>query len=211
MAVMLPAPLPAASPTRGFVPAARTAPVVAQAGPVPGAAPLAPTDPLAGLNIIGNGPMQDPQYLAFLRASGQTEAEARAAAQAKQDEIDRALQAELPTYKLQLEKNLRDIGNNYLQNGTFQSGQRLYDQSFATAQNQAEVNKVEQNSMNQKSQVEEDLARSLAQEREKQAEQGLAARGNVALGGAAANTASTANAPTVGSGRQAGSSNLTGI
>lgn len=151
-------------------------------------APPGQGDPFAGLNIIGNGPMQDPQYLAFLRASGQTEAEAYATALAKQASIDRTLQVELPTYQLNLQKQLRDIGNSYLDRGTFQSGQRLYDQAFAQQQTQADVNKLYNTASTGTEDTQRALATALAQEQEKQAEQGLTARVNVAENSAAAQT-----------------------
>lgn len=150
-------------------------------------APPGVGDPAAGLNIIGNGPLQDPQTAAFYRASGQTEAEAYATALSKQAAIDRALQLQLPDYQLQLQKQLRDIGNSYLDKGTFNSGQRLYDQAFAQQQNQVQVNKAYNDASTQTADTQSALATALAQEQEKQAEQGLTGRTAVALDSAAAN------------------------
>jgi hypothetical protein len=178
--------------------------------PLP-AIPAAPVyNPANGLDIIGQGPTQDPQYLAYLRASGATEAELRATTLAKQDAIDRALQQQLPTFQQQLQKTLGDTGQVFAGNGTFNSGGRLYQQTQDTINNSQQVTKAQQDAMNQKSDLEEQLAAGVAKEREAQAEQGLTARSNVALASNAAVNGS-ATAPTAGSSRTAGSSNLTGV
>ncbi len=124
---------------------------------------------------------------------------------AKQDAILATYRAELPTYADQLKRNLGSIEGDFQNRGLYESGGRLAGEAQERVTNANEVNKLTTGLQNNQIDLEHQLMSGIASENEKQAEQGLVARTNVAL----SSNASSGN-PTAGTSRTPGLSNVTG-
>jgi hypothetical protein len=141
---------------------------------------------------IGSAPAQDPTYLAFLRASGASDAELKAGIAAKQAALLATYRAELPTYADQLRRQLGSDETSALDRGVYNSGMEPSVEATDKATNANDVNKLTVGLQNNQTDLEQQLSQGLAKSQESRAEAGLTARSNVATNSAAA---TTPNAP----------------
>src|SRR5438105_7689269 len=121
-------------------------------------------------------PSQDPAYLAFLRAQGYTEAQARADAARRTGVLDRQLAAALPGYADQERLGIQQVAGNAESNGVLNSGKTLVDEQQVGTDVGRQLNDFQSGILNQKDQINSDLERQIALARQQAAEQALNAR-----------------------------------
>lgn len=139
---------------------------------------------LPGAGLAPQSPYEDPQYLAFLRASGQSEADLRAQNALQTSMIQRGAERQLPGLREGIAAQLRDIGLGATARGTFGSGTRAMDQNrVAVAGTRAEQD-IMGSANEQIAMMQLDLARQLAGIHRNTAEEDVDARQRLALGAA---------------------------
>lgn len=126
-------------------------------------------------------PSEDPAYLAFLRAQGYTEANARAEANRRTGVLDRQLAAQMPTYDDQLRLGLENTAGSAEASGVLNSGKTLVDQQQVATDVGRARNAYEAGVADQKDTVIADLTRQLADIQRQNAEVALNTRGNQLL------------------------------
>lgn len=139
-------------------------------------------------------PEQDPTYLAFQRALGFDDNDLRSVVAQRKLALARRWQYMLPQLTAQHTSNERGIDNNYLSRGASTSGHRAMDQGDELARHALAIGAGQNDYATGLTDLDADLARSLATNQRKLAEEGLAARSRLAMDVAAA-TPTTAPAP----------------
>lgn len=134
------------------------------------ASPLAP-----------RSPQEDPAFLAFLRAQGYGEAEARAEVERRVGALRRQIANQLPEFADQRHTALTGVANDYESRGVLRSSQRLLDQSQAAARVDRSRNQFLSGAQDQETAAYGDLASTVAKLRRDTAEEGLNARGRLAI------------------------------
>lgn len=124
-------------------------------------------------------PAEDPAYLAFLRAQGYSEQQARADANRRTGVLDRQLAMQLPQYADQQRLGQEQVAGNAESNGVLNSGKTLVDQQQVATDVGRQQNAFETNISDQKDNIISDLTRQIADARRASAEQALTSRANV--------------------------------
>lgn len=163
-----------------------------QAAPAPQVQQAAPGQPGAGnpnqmeASPKPLNPEEDPQFLAFQRALGVQENELRASIAMQRSRLQSDLANRMPEFDRQKAEGLEDVQNSYLDRGTFRSGMRLQDQDrTANAVERQRANAVQQTRQGV-ADLEGGLARQIAENRRRQAEEAINTRQRLALEGARA-------------------------
>ncbi len=175
-------------------------PYSSNAGQLPQGRPQAPTSgsnyaPLPAMPSVGvpgftgtglgpRDPHEDPQYLAFQRASGQSEADLRATNALQTSMLLRGAERQLPGLREGVEDQIRNIGLSATAAGTFGSGTRARDQNRTQVQGARAESDILTGAREQVAMLELDLARALAGLNREGAEQDIDARTRLALGAA---------------------------
>lgn len=126
-------------------------------------------------------PEEDPQFLAFQRALGVQENELRASIAMRRARLQSDLANRMPTFEEAKRSALQSIGDSYLNRGTFRSGMRLQDQDKAASG----IERQRTDAITQTRQAEADLggelARVIAENRRRQAEEAINTRQRLSL------------------------------
>ena len=141
-------------------------------------APAAAITPTAA--PAGNLAYTDPTYLAFLRETGVTDAEAQGEAASRIARLNGRVEDMKPVYADRMRLGLRNISENAESQGMFRSGRRLEDQT----QFQTDTNREHQSAINdiedQKMDIGTSLAQGIASRRRQKSEEELAAEDRAA-------------------------------
>lgn len=143
---------------------------------------------------MGVEPEQDPTYLAFQRALGFDDNDLRSVVAQRKLALARRWQYMLPELTARHTANERGIDENYLSRGASSSGHRAVDQGDELARHSLALGAGQNDYATGITDLDSELARSLATNQRKLAEEGLAARSRLALDVANA-TPTTAPAP----------------
>lgn len=154
-------------------------------GPLPAAPTLqyipTPTPPASA---APRNPHEDPQYLAFQRAAGQSEADLRGQNALQSSMLLRGAERQLPNLRENTAEQMRNIGLSATARGVFGSGTRARDQNLVSLRGARAENDILQGAREQVALMELDLARALAGLNREGAEQDVDARTRLALGAA---------------------------
>lgn len=126
-------------------------------------------------------PEEDPQYLAFQRAMGVNENEARANVALQRSMKQRQALREIPRIQQSTDQAVRQIGLNATARGTFGSGVRAADQNRARLAGTQQIGDIQTDLADDQALLERQLAMQIADLRRQDAEQQLAARSRLAL------------------------------
>lgn len=135
---------------------------------------------------MGVGPAQDPQYLAFLRASGFDDEQARAEIAARQAEIQAQKVLKRNAFAQQLMSARGQVQDEFQDRGMYGSGARLQADTRAIAETGQRQAEYEQGLGRESAGLDRDLVSTLARSARERAEEGLLARDRVAIGNARA-------------------------
>jgi hypothetical protein len=117
----------------------------------------------------------DPAYLAFIRAGGLAEQQAIAATQNRANQINAALQAQLPAMSQNFEQQQRDLAGGLENRGMLASGEYLRRASNLGAQQGAQLASAQNGAASQIGDLNYQLALNLAQQRQNAANAALSA------------------------------------
>lgn len=131
-------------------------------------------------------PENDPQYLAFLRAQGYSEADLRAQVALQKSTIQRNLANELPVIQENQRQAVEAIGKDYLGRGFWGGGEQQRDTAYTNANFGQQILAKRGTAADQTAGLDTELARKLAQGQQSLAEEQLAARKRIALNTTAA-------------------------
>lgn len=129
-------------------------------------------------------PAQDPQFLAFLRASGAQEAELTTMAAFQQQRLQTSQGLRMPEYDQQLRDSQQRINNDFGARGVSTSGVKAKRLNEAAGDTEGRVQKDRVETMADSQQIDLTLAQQIAELRRRQAEQGLTSTQKVTLGNA---------------------------
>lgn len=126
-------------------------------------------------------PSEDPAYLAFMRAQGYNEAQAKADVARRTGALDRELANQLPQFDDQERLGIKNVQGSAEANGVLNSGKTLVDAQQVSTDIGRQRNAFEAGISNQKDDMIAQLIRQIAAGRQAGAEQSLASRGTVTL------------------------------
>jgi hypothetical protein len=133
------------------------------------------SSPLAPRN-----PEEDPAFLAFLRAQGFSEADAKAEVARRVGTIRRQVANAMPELAAQEQQGLEDVAGAAESNGVWRSGQRLVDQQRLSDGINRKRNTITGDAADQEADAYGDLSRRVADLRRQTAEQSLNTRNALA-------------------------------
>lgn len=126
-------------------------------------------------------PEEDPQFLAFQRALGVQENELRASIAMKRARLQSDLANRMPDFDESKRRTIQGIGESYLDRGTFRSGMRLQDQDNAASGVESQRTAAITQTRQAEADLNSDLARIVAENRRRMAEEGVNTRQRLSL------------------------------
>ncbi len=129
-------------------------------------------------------PAQDPQFLAFLRASGAEEADLANMAAMKKSQLSVNQGLRMPEYDQELRDGQRRISDDHAARGVYGSGAMASRQNEQAGDVQHKVQKDRIQTQGDADSIDMTLAQQISAIRRKQAEQTLTSTQNVTLGNA---------------------------
>lgn len=129
-------------------------------------------------------PAEDPQFLAFLRASGAEEGTLAAMAAFQKARLQTSQGLRMPGYDQELRDGQQRISNDFAARGVYGSGVRAQRQNEQAGDVESKVQKDRIETMGDMQQIDLSLAQQVAELRRRQADQGLTATAQTTLGNA---------------------------
>lgn len=126
-------------------------------------------------------PEEDPQFLAFQRALGTQENELRASIAMQRARLQSDLANRMPEFDRQKAEGLENIQNDYLNRGTFRSGMRLQEQDRTAGGVERQRASAIQQTRQGTADLEGSLARQIAENRRRLAEEGINTRQRLSI------------------------------
>lgn len=146
-----------------------------------GAGAGAPVSNPATDGVTPINPESDPQFLAFLRAQGYSEADLRAQIALQKTTIQRSLDRQLPVIADQERQAGENISKDYLGRGFYAGGEHLRDVAESNAVFDRQENTLRSTTADQVSALDAQLMDTLATNSQKRQDEELAARKRLAL------------------------------
>lgn len=129
-------------------------------------------------------PAQDPQFAAFLRAAGAQEGELAALAAFQKQRLQTSQGLRMPEYDQQLRDSQQAISNDFAARGASTSGVKSKRLNEAAGDVEHKVQKDRIETMGDMQSIDLSLAQQVAELRRRQADQGLNATAQTAIGNA---------------------------
>lgn len=149
--------------------------------------PLRPAPGVGTFTGLGSSrPEEDPTFNAYMRGIGVNESNLSAEIALRNNRLTQQSQQQAPVFAEQLENGTRQIGGNFEDRGSFNSGRRMYDQTQFGADVARNKNMFDTGIQSQRDDLQMQLASQIASNRQGQAEQSINAQRNVALSKASA-------------------------
>lgn len=129
-------------------------------------------------------PYADPQFLAFQRAMGVSEAELAASTAQRKEQLGIGLQSRMPDYTRQEEQGQQQIADDFESRGVFGSGVRVQRQNESAGDVQRKVYQDMLGVQGDQGQLDLELAKQIAANRRSSADNYLSSSSNQATGNA---------------------------
>lgn len=135
----------------------------------------------AQLGAQPRNPEEDPQYLAFQRAMGVQESDARSNVALQRSMAQRNALRQIPRIQQDTQNQVQQIGLSAAARGTFGSGMRAKQQNEAQLAGDQQVGDINIGLADEQALLERELAMQIAELRRRDAEEQLAARTRLSL------------------------------